>query len=276
LYRKAENPEKAALTRRIIRIYSPERSLQQWESTPRSQAEFARLKVLLKEADDGAERIIRTLKYHGGRTTSARRKRIRAALTYFRNQRGRRQYAAYHRQSLPIGSGVVEAACKTLVTQRLKGSGMAWTIPGGQAILTLRSLLQSDRWPLAWPLLAADFRSPVLIPDENMEVPLPLAASNQRLRCTGTLNLRDAPKLENPDPQAEAEACFLKAIEIAQRQQAKSWELRAAMSLARLWQRHGKTAEARQQLAELYGWFTEGFDTKDLQEAKALLAALRH
>jgi predicted ATPase len=56
--------------------------------------------------------------------------------------------------------------------------------------------------------------------------------------------------------------------------QAKSWELRAAISLARLWQRQGKRADARALLAEVYGWFTEGFDTADLQEAKALLAAL--
>ena len=76
------------------------------------------------------------------------------------------------------------------------------------------------------------------------------------------------------EPQAEAEACFLKAIEIAQRQQAKSLELRAAMSLARLWQQQGKQKEAHQMLAEIYDWFTEGFDTKDLQEAKALLAEL--
>jgi predicted ATPase len=77
-----------------------------------------------------------------------------------------------------------------------------------------------------------------------------------------------------PDVQGEAEACFLKAIEIAQCQQAKSLELRAVMSLSRLWQSQGKKAEARQMLAEIYGWFTEGFDTKDLQEAQTLLAEL--
>jgi len=146
------------------------------ESTVRGQAEFARLRVLLKEADDGAACIIRTLKYHAGRARGARRKRIRSALTYFRNQRERMQYAAYQRQHLPIASGVMEAACKTLVTQRLKGSGMAWTLAGGQAILTLRSLIQSGRWAQAWPLLAADFCSPVVIPNENTEVSLPLAA----------------------------------------------------------------------------------------------------
>ena len=80
----------------------------------------------------------------------------------------------------------------------------------------------------------------------------------------------------NTQAEAEAEACFLKAIEIARQQQAKSLELRAVMSLSRLWQRQGKKDEARQMLAEIYGWFTEGFDTKDLQEAKALLEELKH
>jgi class 3 adenylate cyclase/predicted ATPase len=84
------------------------------------------------------------------------------------------------------------------------------------------------------------------------------------------------PNTQHPTPstQAEAAACFLKAIEIARQQQAKSLELRAVMNLARLWQQQGKRAEARQMLAEIYGWFTEGFDTKDLQEAKALLEDL--
>src|SRR5262249_20228856 len=72
-------------------------------------------------------------------------------------------------------------------------------------------------------------------------------------------------------PWGEAETCFHQALQIARRQQAKSLELRAAMSLARLWQRQGKQAEAHQFLAEVYGWFTEGFDTADLQDARALL-----
>ena len=75
-------------------------------------------------------------------------------------------------------------------------------------------------------------------------------------------------------PRAEAEACFQQALAVARGQGARWWELRAAMSLARLWQQQGKQAEARQLLAEVYGWFTEGFDTADLQEARALLDAL--
>ena len=76
------------------------------------------------------------------------------------------------------------------------------------------------------------------------------------------------------DNQAEVETCFWQALDIARRQQAKSPELRATMSLSRLWQRQGKRDAARQLLAEVYDWFTEGFDTADLQEAKALLAEL--
>ena len=80
----------------------------------------------------------------------------------------------------------------------------------------------------------------------------------------------------HPTREEEAEACFQKAIEIARRQQAKSLELRAVMSLSRLWQQQGKKSEARQMLAEIYGWFTAGFDTADLQEAKALVEELSH
>ena len=74
--------------------------------------------------------------------------------------------------------------------------------------------------------------------------------------------------------EAEAEACFNQALDIARCQQAKSLELRAVMSLSRLWQQQGKRAKAHERLAETYGWFTEGFDTADLQEARTLLAEL--
>ena len=74
--------------------------------------------------------------------------------------------------------------------------------------------------------------------------------------------------------QAEAEACFQNAIDIARRQEAKCFELRAVMSLSRLWQQQGKQEEARQMLSDIYGWFTEGFDTTDLKEAKVLLEEL--
>jgi predicted ATPase len=72
----------------------------------------------------------------------------------------------------------------------------------------------------------------------------------------------------------KAEAYFDHALAVSRRQQAKSWELRAAMSLARLWRDQGKVQQARELLAPVYGWFTEGFDTRDLKEAKALLEEL--
>ena len=80
-------------------------------------------------------------------------------------------------------------------------------------------------------------------------------------------------KLPQPDA-AKAETYFERALAVARQQQAKSWELRAAMSMARLWRDQGKRKEARELLAPVYGWFTEGFDTRDLKEAKALLDEL--
>jgi predicted ATPase len=88
-------------------------------------------------------------------------------------------------------------------------------------------------------------------------------------RLQGAFLLRQA----LPD-LAQAEACFQQALAVARRQRAKSWELRAALSLSRLWQRQGKGTAARQMLADIYGWFTEGFDTVDLQDARALLDTL--
>ena len=88
-------------------------------------------------------------------------------------------------------------------------------------------------------------------------------------RIRGVLLLRQAV----PQPE-EAEACFQQALAIARRQQAKSLELRAAVSLARLWQQQGKRREAHDLLVSVYGWFTEGFDTADLQETRGLLDAL--
>jgi predicted ATPase len=82
--------------------------------------------------------------------------------------------------------------------------------------------------------------------------------------------------LLSPERQAQkAQACFDRALAVARQQQAKSWELRAAMSMARLWRDQGKRQQAHDLLAPVYGWFTEGFDTMDLKEAKALLEQLK-
>ena len=88
-------------------------------------------------------------------------------------------------------------------------------------------------------------------------------------RLRGVLLLR-----QPGTPQAEAEAWLQRALDVARRQEAKSLELRAAMSLSRLWQQQGKRQEAYDLLAPIYHWFTEGFDTADLQDARALLAEL--
>ena len=89
-------------------------------------------------------------------------------------------------------------------------------------------------------------------------------------RLQGEFLLRQAV----PDA-AHAESCFQQALAIARYQQAKSWELRTATSLSRLWQQQGKRMEAHALLAPVYGWFTEGYDTADLQEAKALLEGVK-
>jgi predicted ATPase len=88
-------------------------------------------------------------------------------------------------------------------------------------------------------------------------------------RLRGVLLLR-----QTGTPQEEAETWLQRALDVARRQEAKSLELRAAMSLSRLWQHQGKRVEAYELLAPIYSWFTEGFDTADLQEAKTLLDAL--
>jgi len=88
-------------------------------------------------------------------------------------------------------------------------------------------------------------------------------------RLKGELLLRQA--VAQPE---EAEVCFQQALAVARREQAKSWELRAATSLSRLWQRQGKRDKACALLAPIYGWFTEGFETADLQQARALLEDL--
>ena len=97
--------------------------------------------------------------------------------------------------------------------------------------------------------------------------------------CTGSYRSERAKRRKvscRPIALSSPEKCFQQAIAIARQQGAKSLELRAVMSLARLWQHQGKNAEAKSLLAEIYGWFTEGFDTRDLREAKALIEELSH
>ena len=93
-------------------------------------------------------------------------------------------------------------------------------------------------------------------------------------RIKGELTLKRPEAGSNSEVQEEAETYFRQALNVARLQSAKSWELRATMSLARLLAQHGRRDEARAMLAEIYGWFTEGFDTADLKDAKVLLDEL--
>jgi predicted ATPase len=107
------------------------------------------------------------------------------------------------------------------------------------------------------------------------ELTLQLETRGWRLETSPPSSQASSPKSQAPSgAEREAEEYFLKAIDIARHQQARMWELRATVSLARLWRQQDKRDEARQMLAEIYGWFTEGFDTKDLLEAKGLLEEL--
>ena len=129
------------------------------------RAAYERLRLILRDQFGGVRRVISELgglvRKMGGKRFQTRRQLLRAELNYFKNQRERMAYAAYQRRGLPIGSGVVEAACKTLATQRLKRSGMSWR-DGKQAILTIRSLQQSNRWTAAWGLISGHFRVAII------------------------------------------------------------------------------------------------------------------
>jgi len=130
----------------------------------RGRAEYERLRVILKDEPGGVDEVIamlRSLERKGAKSISKKRREdLVKERKYFTNQRERMDYAHYQELGLPVGSGVVEAACKTLASQRLKLSGMSWG-DGKQGILTIRSLQQSQRWERAWPRLAASFRSEV-------------------------------------------------------------------------------------------------------------------
>jgi len=108
----------------------------------------------------------------------------------------------------------------------------------------------------------------LLLAQENQK------AKGKRQKAKIETNLQSLTPNNQAEAEQKAEECFLKALAVARHQQAKSLELRATISFARLWQQQGKQKEARQMLSEIYHWFTEGFDTKDLQEAKTLLDEL--
>ena len=144
------------------------------DNDPKGRAQFEKLRHVLRDVPGGVEKVIRALSYQ--RTRYPKRKRIGEVLRYFRHNRHRMRYADAKAKSLPIGSGVVEATCKTLVTERLKRSGMRWRHDGGQAILTLRALVQSERFDPAWTMLSQTYRQEVTVPDNVVAFPHKRAA----------------------------------------------------------------------------------------------------
>jgi len=124
------------------------------ESSPEFHHMHDRLRHKLRDNEEGVEQVIRSLRYLAKkrpRSTS-----IPTELAYFRKNRARMRYAAVAAKKLPIGSGVIEAACKTLASTRMKRSGMRWGQEGGQAVLTLRSRQQSEEFDMTWELLHRD------------------------------------------------------------------------------------------------------------------------
>ncbi|MDD5267665.1 MAG: hypothetical protein PHO08_11125 [Methylococcales bacterium] len=115
-------------------------------------AKYQEYKSRLKNEMGGIEKVINTLKYHSQKNPD--NKKLATELDYFRNNRHRMQYAQALKSNYPIGSGVTEATCKTLVTQRMKCAGMRWNIKGGQGVLTARSLIQSEQFDKGWNVLS--------------------------------------------------------------------------------------------------------------------------
>ena len=109
---------------------------------------------MLLEEYDGAESVYRSLSYYKGnyKYPKERSEALARELVFFRNNKDRMEYKRFRERGLPIGSGVIEAACKSVVKCRFCRSGMRWTRSGGQTILTLRALLKSERWDTFWTL----------------------------------------------------------------------------------------------------------------------------
>jgi len=144
------------------------------KDTPRARAEYERLRLLLRDHDQGVSKVINALAYR--HREHPRRRVLARELRYFRKNKARMAFAAIKARKLPIGSGVVEAANKTLVSVRMKRAGSRWSIAGGQAILTLRALAKSGRFDRAWALLAETYKVDVELPETNDTTPLRLAA----------------------------------------------------------------------------------------------------
>ena len=131
------------------------------EGTSDAKIAFEECRIWLREEDDGVERVLRALRHRRNNSRGAKRKAITTEIKYLAKRKSLTRYKELLDAKLPIGSGIMEAACKTLATERLKRSGMRWGEEGCQAILTLRSLIQSDRWESGWELMASQYKARV-------------------------------------------------------------------------------------------------------------------
>ena len=152
------------------------------DGTFETRHKFEYLRERLLTEDNGAEVVISALAYL--RRKHPRLKDVAQVLSYFRKNRARMRYAEWKRQGFMIGSGVVEAACKTLVTQRLKLSGMRWGKHGAQAILTMRGWDQSDRFDEAWALVAATYQHEVHVLANVVDI-TPKPERKRRAKASG-------------------------------------------------------------------------------------------
>jgi DNA-binding SARP family transcriptional activator/predicted ATPase len=164
-----------------------------------------------------------------------------------------------------------------------RGEALAMLGQAQEGIAVIREGMAARQWPGVRCHLSGTLRSLAEAQAKAGELEEGLATLDEALSLVEQTDERSSEAeihrlrgelLEMQGDVASAEASFQHAIEVARRQQAKSWELRAATNLARLWQKQGRTDEARQALAQIYGWFSEGFDTADLTEARALLDQL--
>ena len=138
------------------------------DGTVETQRRFNDLRHVLLEEEGGVKKVIRSLIYL--REKHPHSKHVPTELAYFRKYQKRMRYAEMKAQGLPIGTGVMEAACKTLVTQRMKQSGMRWGKEGGQAILNLRGWAQSERFDQAWALLAATYQVAITVLNDVVSI----------------------------------------------------------------------------------------------------------
>lgn len=139
------------------------------EGSAMAKSEFERWRHILRHEEFGVKRVIGALAYQARK--HPRRKKLKRELQYFRRHSKKMGYAHLEKRALPLGSGVVEAANKTLVTVRMKRSGSRWTVDGGQAILTFRALCKGQRFDHAWALLAKTYTKHVDLHDNVIPIP---------------------------------------------------------------------------------------------------------